>query len=845
MAYQTRTFYGYKVSNNFSDVIDPRLALERLKLNIGDLDIIRGAVEAGAAREDLIAVSGLEKEVYKTLDRYIGETGVYQGILNQTGGVDSPLFGNLNVNGPLAASAIRYNFLNNDSDTIGIADISTSRVSAWSTASSTPSESDPIFYGGQVKISTNSGGVGGTIIANKLTWGEIAQPKIFAAELPTHKITVNINGNSVKLYAMKSIPLKFTAFIRNFNGAVTVTPIPNTPVGWRIINLTNAADEQRVQTNNLFYRSVTAAPRLIEIYYPPNNFTSITLPSVGISELPLAELPNLTSLNISFNQFKNIPNLNTFSPSLETLNIFGNNLYLATDPSLRNLNTAAINRLPISIRSINAYGTYFGSIRCVDRSVQTGSGTIIGNEITTGIGGPNSMSVIEARFPNLITLNVQRGSGPAFGPDNYDNFAYLPSVSNTCENYFAANNDFRRVPDIGLKNLTNLRNFNVYGNYSLTDNSFSLDSFQLTSIDIGNTLLPIPDLSGRTLLTTFNCNYNRNTNTLFTSTTDPSYKFSNCSALTTFNFYGASISGFIPKFKGNFNLQSIDLYAAQRITGGRPNNGEHGYADGTTFVMYKDTFNDAKGIRFFRVLSNSLLIGKGFEPDTFKNLSSLDYLYWYSYRRTGSGAVVTIPDISSCPALRYMIMPVNNFSGSVPSFSSNDIIFYVDLSNNILTGPVPTFTNKTRLAYVFLNNNQLSSFAGFENTPSLIFVYLQNNNINTAIPMLSGQTPALQRLYLFNNSFSSYTVGSFANVTRIQIIDISNNNLTETDLNNIVDDLYLNYISAPRRGVNVNLRGQARAVGYNPSALGSEREQQIREKIDFLRTRGWTISIGG
>jgi hypothetical protein len=68
-----------------------------------------------------------------------------------------------------------------------LADISTSRVSAWSTATSTPAPVDPIFYGGQVSIKT-----GGTVNTNKLTWGEIAEPKIFAAEVPTHKITVNI-----------------------------------------------------------------------------------------------------------------------------------------------------------------------------------------------------------------------------------------------------------------------------------------------------------------------------------------------------------------------------------------------------------------------------------------------------------------------------------------------------------------------------------------------------------------------------------------------------------------------------------------------------------------------------
>lgn len=839
MAYQTQVYYGYKVSNNLSDVINSRLALERLSLNIGDLDIIRGADNAGASRADLIAVSGLDRGAYKTLDRFIGETSIYQSILRESAGADSSLFGNLTINGPIAASAIRYKFLKPSADEIGLADISTSRVSAWSTTTSTPTPATPIFYGGQVSIKT-----GGTVSTNKLTWGKIAEPKIFSAEVPTHKITVNINGSPVKLYAMKSIPLKFEGYFRNFDALVTVTAIPNISVGWRIINLTNSSDEQRVQTNTLNYRSVRGAPRRVEIYYPPNNFTAINLTGIGMSVLPKAELPSLTSLNIALNQFKDIPELTTFAPSLTTLNIFSNNLYLAENAALRKLNSDVVNRLPTTITSLNMYSTYFGSIRCVDRSDPYDSSGNVSNEINTGIGSASSMSVIEARFPNLVTLNIGRvGSGPFFNADNYDNLAYLPTVPSTCQDYYVRGNDFQRVPDTGLKNRTAIRNFDVYGNYSLTDESFALSSFQLVSVNIGETTLPTPNMSSRTLLQSFNASYNRNANTLFTSTTDDSYKFLNCTALTTLNYFAATVTGFIPKFKGNFNLQSVDFYAAQGITGGRPNNGEHGYTNGNTFVMYKDTFNDAKNIRSFRVLSNNLLVGKGFEPDTFKNLGALDYLLWYSYNRTGTGATIAIPDISSCPALRYMIMPVNNFSGSVPSFVSNEIIFYIDLSNNILSGPVPSLTNKSRIAYLFLQNNQLSSFNGFNNTPALIFVYLQNNSITGAIPMLTGFAPNIQRLYLFNNLFNNYTPGSFAGLTRIQILDISNNGLTASALNNIVDDLYLNYLAAPRARVSVNMRSQSNAVGYNPSSLGNDREKAVKEKIDFLRSNGWSIAI--
>lgn len=846
MAFKTQRIYGYKVSNNLTDVINPELALKIIGLNIGDLDIIRGATNAGAARIDVIAVSGLDNNVYKTLDRFNGETSSYKSVVENAAGADVSLRGNLNVNGVVAASSIRYYALDSDSDVSNLIDISTSRTSAWSTFTpigSSPSPTDPIFYGAQVKINT-----GGEVTANKLIWGEVAQPLIFPeAEVPTHKITTSINGQVVKLYAMKSIPLKFTGFFRNFDGAVTINTIPNRNVGWRIVNLTNSNDETRVKATTLAYRSVSAAPRRVEIYYPPNNFTAINLTNIGMSQLPLAELPNLNLLNIAFNEFKDMPNIVEFAPSLNSLIIFRNNLYLAENAALRKLNVGVVNRLPTSLTSLSMYGTYLGSIRCVDRSNPYNSSGDVSNEITTGIGDgldssgdPISMSVIEARFPDLKILNIARGSnslGPAFGPDDYDPLCYLPSVSQTCEEYYASNNDFRRIPITGLKDLDNLKNLNLTNNVNLLDTSFSLSSFQLISVAIGNTQLSIPNLSSRTSLTSFSYDSGRIANSLFSGSTDNSYKFSSCTNLESLDFSSSAVTGFIPRFKGNFNLKSVDFYAANGITGGRPS--------GTDFVLYKDTFADCRGITFFRVQSSNLLEGKGFQEGTFTNLSSLTYLYWISFGKTGQGVTVGVPDISSCASLQYMIMPLNNFSQSVPSFVSNVNIFYVDLSQNNLLGSVPTFTDKQMLQYVFLNNNQLSSFSGFVGTTKLLFAYLQNNLIEGSVPMFSGQTPSITRLYLNNNLINGYTIGSFAEITKIQIIDLSNNRFSETELNNIIDDLFLNYTAAPRSRVSINLRSQSRAIGYNPSAVGSDREKEIREKLNFLASRGWSIAIGG
>lgn len=848
MAFGTRVFYGFKVTNNLSDIINANLALQRLNLNIGDLDVIRGAAsELGASREDLIAISGLNRDIYKTLDRYIGDSSQYKEVLDRSAGADTALLGNLNINGPIGGSAVRYRFLNPVTEEPGYADISTSRVSAWSTTTNPVQESDPIFYGAQVKINSDNQNVGGTVFVDKLTWGQVAQPKLFDAEIPTHKITTSINGQTVKLYAMKSIPLKLDGFFRNFNGNVLITPLSDLKVSWRIINKTNATDEQRypnlgsTTSATLNYRSVSAAPRLIEIYYPPDNIRSITLTSVGLSTLPAASLSNLDQLNISFNEIKQMPNLNLFAPNLATLNIFRNNLYLAETENLRKLNIVVVNRMPQSLTSINMYGTFFGAIRVVNTS---------GAQVAPNSAG--SRSVFEHRFPNLVTLNLQRGSGAFFTPDEYDPDSHLPSVPISCENYFMGSNDFRTIPTTGVKDRTNLKNFSLRDNNLLRDTTFSLSSLQLENVDISATRLPIPDLKSRPSLQTFSYSYGGeqelalNLTSLYVNDSqESSYKFNACTGLRSLGFYGSRASGFIPKFKNNQSLTFVDFYAAQRLTGGRPNGGEHGYGDGSTFVMYKDTFNDARNISFFRVLSYSLLVGKGFEADTFANLRNLDYLYWYSYFRTGSGGGVQLPNISSCQRLRYFIMPVNAFTGPVPSFVSNNNIYYIHLAYNNLAGPVPSFGNKLNLSYLFLYNNQLSSFPGFSNTPRLYFVYLQNNQITGNIPFLSNDAPSINRLYLFNNQFSGYELQSFAGLLRLQIVDVSNNNLSTSDLNNIIDDLFINYNAAPRGGVSINLRSQSRAVGYSPSPSGSSREQEIREKITFLQSRGWTINIGG
>jgi len=66
MAFETKVFYGFRVANNLSDVINKTQALRVLTLEIGDLDIIRGVrsgndfdgqAGASASRFDFQAIS--------------------------------------------------------------------------------------------------------------------------------------------------------------------------------------------------------------------------------------------------------------------------------------------------------------------------------------------------------------------------------------------------------------------------------------------------------------------------------------------------------------------------------------------------------------------------------------------------------------------------------------------------------------------------------------------------------------------------------------------------------------------------------------------------------------------
>lgn len=805
MAIRNTRLFGLNVLSNLSEVEDKDIALNALNLPPNDLNIIRGSSDAGATRGDWISLSRLTSPIYKTLDRYYQESSLYYSILKTKAGTDSNLFGNLGINGALSGSSVRYRYVDGTgpSATVKIADISTSRVSAWSSNASPVVDTSPISYGARVGIITDGSLQFGTPTdPNQLRLKTTLTPesKEFASELPTHKINCTIGGKPVTLYAMKGIPVVFTGFFKDLTANVTLTSLVNNiPPSWKIVDVGNPNSfvrfsNQGSTSSTISYRSTSSRSRLIQFYYNPANISTLTINSAGISFLPQTTLPNLSSLNLAFNNLKDFPDFNIFSPNIKIVSLIANPFYLATNPNERRLNTAILSKIPAGATELYLGQSFFGSL----------DANSIGN-----------------RFTQLRVLNLASGSNrPYFYPDRNDPSGNLPNVADTCESYDVSNNDFRTIgPSSGssynIKELSNLVSLSLFNNRNLTDSTFAISptNNKIRAINISTTRLPCPSLSGRQSLVSFSASYNSNIGSIFSG---GNYKFDGCNSLNSLDFYASPLTGAMPKFT-NLNLSYLDLRATS-LTGGDPNGD-------VSFVIPEKTFEQAPNLQYMFLSSGNLLTSP-IHPNAFSYTPKIFYIIYNSNGRTTG----SIPNLGSCPSLTYLIMNNNKFTGTMPNLASNPRIFYTDLSFNNFSGSIPAFKNLFSLTYLYLNNNQFTSLPKFTNLSNLTYFYAHNNQLSGSIPDFS-QCPSLFFLILYGNKFTNYTVGSLTTNYRLRYLDLSSNLLTQQAVNAIINDLFINYTSVNRGGVTVNLRGNA-----SPGV-------DALDQVSVLRSKGWSIAL--
>ena len=886
MALTNPRLFGLNIKSLLTDVQRKNIAIQNLGINPLDLDIIRGSKNASMSRFDWISFSRLKGPIYKSLDRFSNESKKFVSILLNRAGTDQTLFGNLDINGSLSGSAIRYRYRDFSQNSFRIADISTSRVSAWSSSDSRANNSDlsvqnlaRISYGARVGVidggklvfgtqstankalgnaqnSTFDQGVPGPAGQPRLQTTIVPEAKEFPSELPTSTIKCKIGNDIVRLYAMKGIPLVFKGFFRNLDAEIKFNYIniggQNIKASWKIVETANAnlyTNYVNKETNTSFinYRSPVSRERFIQFYYNPNKITSIQIRNANIKELPAVKLSNdCNTLDFAYNQIKTFPNFSFIAPNLKILRTMRNPFYLSDIEGERSLNNDILNKIPDSLTTLDFEGSFYGSIE---------------------------RNIISKRLPLLTYFHIGRGGGVAFNQDsrpangiqnslgvvaNAGSDSFCPDVPRGVTYYNIASNDFRNVDmndvaaggsangitypqgSCSFKTIPNLQYLYVNDNYHLSDGK-SPSNLSLTSatnntiieINYSVTALKIPDnLAGCSSLVKYTAVYNRNhANQLLVGT---AFKFSGCVNLKNLNFYATDLGKInFPNFNNEL-LETLDLRHTN-IKGGAP-----GVADVNQENVITDlTFKNATALKELRIDSTNLGLGFPIEKNkihefafTFNtNLEIIEIVSSGSL----SGGISQL--FSNNINLRSLDLRNNSFTGSPPNFLNNQNLTYVNLSSNQLNGIIPSYSGAIRELY--LQNNQLTQINAPGTLASLTTYQAHNNAIAGDVPNFSG-CQSIRSITLNNNNFTGYSVGAFVSIHKVNYIDLSFNNLSSTSLDNILVDLLNNWTSIKRGGVTINLKNQTPQgdpnIRFRPSEIGYAAARQ-------LVNNGWSIGL--
>lgn len=830
------TFIGLNLRFLLNDAFDKNAALRNIGLNREDLERISGLSEAikggdTGEREDMRTLSNLdldqEKELYAL--RISGEA-VSNNVIG-IGDIGQPLDLDILQSGAkLVASAIKYNYLNvadrttfnpetGTNFTFKQADISTSRVSSWSSAASPAISTSPIFYGGEVEIKTSD------ITYTDKLMVEAAPERIrYEAEVPTHTVSVNINGTTQKFLAMKGIPLQFEGFFRNADLSVDVNFIQNSngddisPV-WRIVNQ-DASNREYENTSPPIginspwrYRDVQNRPRLVELYYNPLNITKIRTRSINMSELPNVPLENLETLDVMFNDFYEVPNLKTIAPNIEELYLQGNNL--SRSPNTGNTQINA--NVPTSIRVLNINGVFsdstaldltnFNNLEVLDfhsyyksRTARAMTGGTYTPAVWSTGSGASRNTVIRSynvgyqpydrlhetidESNSLTYINMQANNITGVGSDN--RFIKFANSKNTLRTIYSYSNNHNFI-DVS-NNTALVRYEHVWSSLRNEDGLGGINGIYIDG-----------KLSGCTSLQVFipvGVNLHVKNESVAISA------FKNLPALYYTDLRWTSMAGYFDSgsFSGTPNLRYLFI--------------RHGRWNPTDKADYK-LFDDN---------NNNTVFGD--------NTPNFYYLIvQYNKRIRG-----TIPDFSKNKNFRVCQIQGTSMSGTIPTFNNNKNMGYVYLQDNEFSGNVPAFSGGHFL-YIYLNDNNLNGQVEPLNCSGLRRLYAYNNNLFGPLPTFSGCT-SIEYLKLQNNAISSCAKGTFNLCTQIRQIDLSNNNLDTNSAQNIIADMVVNYGARNRGGVIINLQGNPR---IDSNTLFSN--PAIVEQINLLRAVGWQLSL--
>lgn len=741
----TRFYFGLNTERSLSELENKGEALVNLNLNKLDLDVLYGLRDLGTSANDIKTISSLNVDFQKELYSIQKSAQELTFVFRDVNTIETGIFSDIQLNGKYSAKSFKYNYLDFADSNIKGADVSTSRVSSWSTFEEPPVANTPIFYGGTVEVEP----VANSSIIDFENIEVLTQleERRFSGETPTHLVTLNVNGNDEKFYAMKSIPLRFKGQFKNATLKLRFYSFDeNVRPSIVIKNLnrnTEFVDAEKEYDYELNYFDSVPAPREIEIYYPANQIDQIDLQRMNISQIPNEVLDKLRLLRLHFNIIKKIPNFSVLTPILEVLDLIRNDLSEDSKENLENL--------PTTLRVLN--------LREAIR---------INQELDFSY------------LNNLETFVFYENRSEA-------NIAPLIDGS-SLKHYDIRRNFFETIPNEVLTSTT-LERLYIRSN-RISANNITIDSPNLISFITGRNEHNIVNVSGKTNLEFYvdsnrsNINGNNSLDGIFNG----------CTSLETISLWrNYEATGNLETLLSDQGLTNLSIFDARytNIYGKLANDSLKGCVNFRNLYLQESRIGlDEFGNRFDNF----------FDENCFSE-TDLRELYIV----TNSNVVGNLPDFSQNENLFRIRLLNLGLTGGLRSFRNNSNFRRLQVRNCQLNQRIPNF-QAINLERIYLDRNNLYGSIPQFDLPNLNIFVAYNNNLTGKIPSFIN-CPELFTLNLDNNNLDDYEIGAFESNFKLKNISLQNNNLSTTSIENIIEDLYLSYTTLPRSGVTVDLRG--------------------------------------
>ena len=799
-----KVIYGLNKDQYLSEVLDKTEAIKNLGIDKRDLDVIRdiSADPNSLDKEDLRLISGLKSDIRAVLYSLRSSVSFFPSILANAPVSNFPINNNISINAQLSARSFKYNYYDFSAGTTKTADISTSRNSSWS--SFEPLETAPIYYSGDVEIIPTPATAKSTLTASDLAFNLTPEPLIFAAQEPTHLIKLTINGVEQSFYAMKGIPLVFDGFFRTATFDYTITrnatqKKASITLEFLDTNEITTWEDQNSNSASINMPDFKARPKRIKFYSNPARITRLNLPKMMIAEWPNVKMPTLSTVDISINDFREMPNFAELAPSLQTLNIFGNDLTRGQEKTAN----AQLAKLPLSIRSLNINGCFEDNTP-IDLSSYTNLRTLNFNSYYT-VSSNNTV-------PGKRMTDV--GSTPQVSPNN------LTVYNVTNQRYTKLHTSVSQA--------TKLETINIGNNNILTNSDggeITLDSTELKNFYSNNNSHNIVDVNGKQKLV----NYEHTYGYTLTGNKVLGITFQGCQSLERIVLYSTYVEGDIAEsFASLPKLKYLDIRLT-RLHGKLTKNSFSGSPSLNTILIqgsrlgYTNTTGNTTHPTFADI-------------DTFEQLTSLTSIFIVGNR----GIKGAIPNFSLNKQLTSINIQSTDFSSGLQSYNSLPMLQTLIVRDCKLSQGVPAF-DSTSLETIRLEFNNLTSSAtnpipDFK-CSRLKYLSINNNLLGGPMPSFSNCL-SLETLIMSNNkSLVGYKEGSIELCTKLKTVDFSNCGLTVQDIQTILSDLRKNYDKNKRTGVRINL------LGNNYKSTDIINNSLSLANLNYLRTQGWSITI--